>query len=218
VLDAEPGIVATRSIRAAQLQQHNVDDELAGRDQPRQVGNIRRDHVVGPAGKESPAGAGAAERGHRHLGMTGAERIAEGQREEHPERRTARGLRVEQAGEENRLGGRLGPADRLAGADQLGEIERLGRELTRQTGDTEASQSGFRRRCERSTDLCGKDQRSGVSDTSLDTLWVRLSRSWHPANGRYRRILPVPARRRGSANLTDTGRSAYAAGTALDAP
>jgi hypothetical protein len=33
----------------------------------------------------------------------------------------------------------LGPADRLAGADQPGEIERLGRELMRQTGDTAAS-------------------------------------------------------------------------------
>ena len=55
---------------------------------------------TGPAGKEPPAGAGTAERGHRHLGITGAERIAEGQREEYAERRTARGLRVEQAGEE----------------------------------------------------------------------------------------------------------------------
>ena len=98
--------------------------------------------------------------------MTIAESIAEGQREEHPERRTPRGLCVKQQGKKHRLGGRLGPADRLAGADQLGEIERLGRELTRRTGDTEASQSGFRRRCERSTDLYGKDPRSGVSDTS----------------------------------------------------
>jgi hypothetical protein len=95
--------------------------------------------------------------------MTGAERIAEGQREEHPERRTVRSLRVEQAGEEHRLGGRLGPADRLAGADQPSEIERLGHELMRQAGDTAASQYGFRRRGEPSTDRCGKDQHGGVA-------------------------------------------------------
>ena len=76
--------------------------------------------------------------------MTGAKRIAEGQREEHLERRTARSLRVEQAGQEHRLGGRLGLADRLAGADQPGEIERLGRELMWQAGDTAASQYEFR--------------------------------------------------------------------------
>jgi len=107
-----------------------------------------------------------AERGHRHLGITGAERIAEGQREEHLERRTTRSLCIEQAGKEHRLGGRLGPADRLAGADQPGEIKRLGRELTRQAGDTAVSQRGFRTSAEPSTDLCGKDQRGGVTDTS----------------------------------------------------
>ena len=98
--------------------------------------------------------------------MTGAERIAEGQREEHPERRTARGLRVEQAGEEHRLGGRLGPANRFTGADQPGEIERLRRDLLRQAGDTAASQYGFGRQGEPSTDLCGEDQHAGVSDAS----------------------------------------------------
>jgi hypothetical protein len=131
MLNAEPGIVAVRRIWAAELQQHDVDGEPASHDQAGQVGNIRRDHVTGSAGKEPPAGAGAAERGHRHLGMTGAERIAEGQREERPKRCAARGLRVEQTGEEHRLGGRLGPADRFTGADQPGEIERLGRELMR---------------------------------------------------------------------------------------
>jgi hypothetical protein len=75
------------------LQQHDVDGEPASHDQARQVGNIRRDHVASPAGEKPPAGAGAAERGHRHLRMTGAKRFAEGQREEHSERRTARGLR-----------------------------------------------------------------------------------------------------------------------------
>ena len=72
VLDPEPGNAAVRRVRAAQLQQHDVDGEPASRDQARQAGNIRRDHIARRVVKESPAGAGTAERGHRHLGMTGA--------------------------------------------------------------------------------------------------------------------------------------------------
>jgi len=111
--------------------------------------------------------------------MTGAERIAEGQREEHLNG-AQRAACVEQADKEHRLGGRLGPADRLAGAE--GEIKRLGRELMRQAGDTAVSQRGFRRRRSRAPTSAARISAAGHRHL------VGYLVSWHPANSRDRRV------------------------------
>jgi hypothetical protein len=59
--------------------------------------------------------------------VVGGEAVAEGQREKNAEWRAALRLRIKQAGEEYRFRRRLSPPDCLAGTDQLGKIERLGR-------------------------------------------------------------------------------------------
>jgi hypothetical protein len=59
--------------------------------------------------------------------MAGGECCAERQREKHSEWRAALRLGIEHAGEKHRFRRRLGPADCLTGANQLGEIERFGR-------------------------------------------------------------------------------------------
>ena len=63
--------------------------------------------------------------------MAGSECLAECQREEHAEVRAAVRLGIEQAREEYRFRRSLSPADCLAGADQLGKIERFGRHYDR---------------------------------------------------------------------------------------
>ena len=57
--------------------------------------------------------------------MTGGKAVAEGQRKEHAERRATFRLSIEQPCEKQRLGRRLGPADRLAAAYHVAKIERL---------------------------------------------------------------------------------------------
>ena len=89
------------------------------------------DDVAGITGKEPPCRAAAAQGGHRHVRMIGGEIAGEGQGEEHPERRAARRLAVQQPGEEHRLGGGLRPPHRIALTDQPGEIERLGGDCDR---------------------------------------------------------------------------------------
>ena len=125
VLDAEPGIVSSGFVRAADLQQHDVDRQAATGDEARNIGNIGRHDVVGAPGKKPPSGAGAAQGGDGDVRMTGGKAVAEGQRKEHAERRATFRLSIEQPGEEQRFGGRLGPADRLAAADQSAKIERI---------------------------------------------------------------------------------------------
>jgi hypothetical protein len=127
MLDAEPGIVTPRFVRAADLQQHDVDRQAATRYQAANIGNIGRHDVVGAGGEKPPPGAGAAQCGDGDVGVVGAEAVAEGQREKHTEWRAALRLRIKQAGEEHRFRRRLSPPDCLAGTDQLRKIERFGR-------------------------------------------------------------------------------------------
>src|ERR1700724_4917580 len=127
MLDAEPGIVPPRFVRASDLHQHDVDRQAAIGYEAANIGNIGRDDVVGAAGEKPPPGAGAAQCGDGDVRVVGGEAIAEGQREKYAEWWAALRLRVKQAGEEHRLRRRLGPSDCLAGTDQLGEIERFGR-------------------------------------------------------------------------------------------
>ena len=127
MLDAEPGIVPPRFVRTADLQQHDVDRQAATGYQAADIGNIGRHDVVGAAGEKPPPGAGAAQCGDGDVGVAGAKAVAECQREKHAEWRAALRLGIEQAGEEYRFRRRLSPADCLAGADQLGKIERFGR-------------------------------------------------------------------------------------------
>src|SRR5260370_24052189 len=81
MLDAEPGIVSPRFVRAADLQQHKVDRQTATGYQAADIGNIGRHDVVGAIGKKPPPGAGAAQCGD--VGVVGGEAVAEGQREKH---------------------------------------------------------------------------------------------------------------------------------------
>ena len=127
VLDAEPGVVPSGIVRAADLQHYDVDRQAAAGDEARNVRNIGRHDVVGATGKKSPTGAGATQGGDRDIRMTGGEAVAEGQRKEHAESRATFRLSVKQLREEQRLGGRFGPADRLAPADQSAKIERIRR-------------------------------------------------------------------------------------------
>jgi hypothetical protein len=58
MLDAEPGIVPPRFVRAADLQQHDVDRQQPTGYQATNIGNICWDDVVGAAGEKPPPGAG----------------------------------------------------------------------------------------------------------------------------------------------------------------
>src|ERR1700736_1277962 len=127
MLDAEPGIVPPRLVRAADLHQHDVDRQAATGYEAANIGNIGRDDVVGAAGEKPPPGAGAAQCGDDNVGVIRGEAVAEGQREKNAEWRATLRLRVKQADEEHWFCRRLGPPDCLAGTDQLGEIERFGR-------------------------------------------------------------------------------------------
>ena len=131
MLDAEPGIVLPPLVRTADLQQNNLDRQAASGDETADIGNISRHYVVGAAGKKPPPGAGAAQCGDCDVGMAGRECLAECQREEHAEMRAPLRLGIEQAREEYRFRRSLSPADCIAGADQLGKIERFGRHYDR---------------------------------------------------------------------------------------
>ena len=52
MLDAEPGVVSPRFVRAADLQQHKVDRQTATGYQAADIGNIGRHDVVGAIGKK----------------------------------------------------------------------------------------------------------------------------------------------------------------------
>ena len=71
MLDAEPGIVPPGFVRAADLQQHKVDRQAATGYEATNIGNIRRDDVVGAAGEKPPPGAGAAQCGDGDVGVVG---------------------------------------------------------------------------------------------------------------------------------------------------
>jgi hypothetical protein len=118
-------------VRTADLQQNHVDRQAASGDQTADIGNIRRHYVIGAPGKKPPPGVGAAQRADGDVGMAGSECHAECQREEHAEVRAALRLGIEQAREEYRFRRSLSPADCLAGANQLGKIERFGRHYDR---------------------------------------------------------------------------------------
>ena len=73
-------------LRAADLQQYDVDRQAATGDEARNIGNVGRHDIVGAPGKKPPSGAGAAQGGDREIRMTGGKAVAEGQRKEHAER------------------------------------------------------------------------------------------------------------------------------------
>ena len=127
VLDPEPRIVPPRLVRTADLQQHDVDRQAAVGDETADIGNVGRHDIVGAVREKPPSGAGAAQRGDGDVRVPGGERVAEGQRKEHAERRTAFRLGIEHARQEYGFRRRFGPADSLAGTDQPGKIERFGR-------------------------------------------------------------------------------------------
>ena len=127
--DAEPGIVTAGRVRAGHLQQHDIDPRPPRRDQVAQPRDVGRDHVAGAIGEEPPAGPGAAACGHRDI-----RHDRTGNRTRRSARRTrgtagsARACSPSMPGQQHRLGGRLGPADRLAGPDQRGKIELVRRD------------------------------------------------------------------------------------------
>jgi hypothetical protein len=79
------------------------------------------------------------------------------------------------------------------GAREGSEIEHLGRELTPQVGDTAGSQYGFRRRGAPNADLCARISAVGSVTPRGACFGVKLSCSWHPANGRFPRNLVARA-------------------------
>jgi len=117
VLDAESGIVSSGIVRAAYLQQYDVDRQPAAGDEARNIGNIGRHDVAGALSKKPPSGASTAQGGNGDIRMTGGKAVAKSQWKEHAERRATFRLSIEQPREKQRLGSRLGPADRLASTD-----------------------------------------------------------------------------------------------------
>src|SRR6266481_6080453 len=99
MLDAEPGIVPPRFVRAADLHQHEVDRQAATEYEAADIGNIGRYDVVGAAGEKPSPCAGAAQCGDGDVGVVGGEAVAEGQREKNAEWRATLRLRVKQAGD-----------------------------------------------------------------------------------------------------------------------
>jgi hypothetical protein len=117
VLDAKPAIVASGIVRSAHLQQYDVDRQAPAGNEARNIGNIGRHYVVGALSKKSPSSAGAAQGCDGDVRMTGGKAVAEGQRKEHAERWATFSLSIEQPREKQGLGGGLGPADCLTGAN-----------------------------------------------------------------------------------------------------
>ena len=131
VLDTEPSIVTPGVVWPARLQQHNIHRQTTARDQPANIGDIGRDHILSAIREKPSPRAGATQRGDSDVAVGGGKAVAEGQWAENPELRAAVCLGIKPAGEEYWFSCSFGPANGLAGADQLGKIKRLWRDQRR---------------------------------------------------------------------------------------